>query len=239
MILTYRKGYDIIELMQEIFKSYPLNSNYKVSNLGRVKSLPRKVRIGNNWRNTDEKILKDCNSGLYEYRIVHLGRGARKYVHRMVLETFVGNCPKGMECLHLDGDNKNNKLDNLKWGTHSDNELMKFLDSKNTSGYRGVAWSSRHNKWIAAKNFDGKKYVFGMHQDPYTAFCMIPKNKSEWEKVHKHKARGNNTTGYRGVVLKPNGKYIAQWTVNGTKKYFGTNHKTAEAAYAAIPDNLK
>lgn len=43
------------------------------------------------------------------------------HIHRLVLETFVGLCPEGMECRHLDGVPTNNQLSNLKWGTHSEN----------------------------------------------------------------------------------------------------------------------
>lgn len=49
--------------------------------------------------------------------------GARfnRMIHRLVLETFVGSCPKGMQCRHLDGNKFNNKLDNLCWGTPKEN----------------------------------------------------------------------------------------------------------------------
>jgi hypothetical protein len=48
--------------------------------------------------------------------------GARtRKVHRLVLLTFLGPCPPGMECLHGDGDPANNRLDNLRWGTHKEN----------------------------------------------------------------------------------------------------------------------
>jgi len=42
-------------------------------------------------------------------------------VHRLILETFVGPCPSGMECRHLDGNPANNRLENLCWGTRSEN----------------------------------------------------------------------------------------------------------------------
>jgi len=47
-------------------------------------------------------------------------------VHRLLMETFIGPCPKGMECRHLDGNPQNNKLNNLCWGSHSDNEKDKI-----------------------------------------------------------------------------------------------------------------
>jgi len=47
----------------------------------------------------------------------------KKYISRIVLETFVGRCPKGWQCRHLDGNPLNNNLNNLKWGTRSENQM--------------------------------------------------------------------------------------------------------------------
>lgn len=52
---------------------------------------------------------------------VWLGRGRQRLVHRVVLEAFVGPCPEGMECRHVDGNPANNRLDNLAWGTPKEN----------------------------------------------------------------------------------------------------------------------
>jgi hypothetical protein len=42
-------------------------------------------------------------------------------VHRLVLEAFVGPCPPGHECRHLDGNPANNQLSNVVWGTPAQN----------------------------------------------------------------------------------------------------------------------
>jgi len=44
-----------------------------------------------------------------------------KRVHRLVLEAFIGPAPKGTICCHNDGDPTNNRLENLRWDTHSSN----------------------------------------------------------------------------------------------------------------------
>lgn len=49
------------------------------------------------------------------------GRAVTRLVHRLVLATFVGPCPDGMECCHNDGDSKNNRVDNLRWDTRTSN----------------------------------------------------------------------------------------------------------------------
>lgn len=42
-------------------------------------------------------------------------------VHVLVLEAFVGPRPPGMECLHSNDVGTDNRLSNLRWGTHSEN----------------------------------------------------------------------------------------------------------------------
>lgn len=44
-----------------------------------------------------------------------------RLLHRLVLEAFIGPCPEGMEGSHLDGNHRNNRVDNLCWETHIDN----------------------------------------------------------------------------------------------------------------------
>ena len=51
----------------------------------------------------------------------HDGEAKYVLVHRLVLETFVGPCPAKHQCLHLDSNPRNNRLDNLKWGTVVEN----------------------------------------------------------------------------------------------------------------------
>ncbi len=44
-----------------------------------------------------------------------------KLLHRLVLETFVGPCPEGMQACHNDGNKTNNRLENLRWDTPKSN----------------------------------------------------------------------------------------------------------------------
>jgi hypothetical protein len=88
---------------------------YEVSNLGRVRSLPRTTTSG--------RVLIPMTQpngylfvGLYDYQ-----RRAGRLVHRLVGEAFIGPKPRGMVTRHLDGDQTNNRLTNLEYSTQSVN----------------------------------------------------------------------------------------------------------------------
>ena len=92
-------------------KKHPNFPNYSVTKDGRV------------WSHRSKKWLKNVlrKSG---YLHVHLCKNTKVHncrIHRLVLETFVGPCPGGMECRHLNGDPSDNCLENLQWGTRSEN----------------------------------------------------------------------------------------------------------------------
>ncbi len=55
------------------------------------------------------------------YLKINIG-GKTHYVHRLVLEVFVGPCPAGMEACHNDGDERNCHLENLRWDTSKANK---------------------------------------------------------------------------------------------------------------------
>lgn len=102
-----------------LVKTIPRFLDYAIAKDGRVWSKPRTTPHGHKrkgrWLNLKKR------SG---YLAVNLSINFREYsysVHRLILETYVGLCPKGMECRHLDGNSLNNNLDNLCWGTHSEN----------------------------------------------------------------------------------------------------------------------
>lgn len=97
--------------------------DYEISNLGRVRSWRIKGRTTKPV--TTPRLLKFamCGSGR-RYQAVKLYKnniGKSHRVHRLVLETFVGPMPEGLECRHLNGVSTDNRLSNLAYGTHVEN----------------------------------------------------------------------------------------------------------------------
>jgi len=71
-----------------------------------------------------------------QYSLYDNGKRRRRYAHRLVLEAFVGPCPDGMECRHLDGNPQNNHVSNLRWDTHVNNVADRKLHGTECSGER-------------------------------------------------------------------------------------------------------
>lgn len=91
---------------------------YEVSDLGRVRSLPREVMSGCGVRKTRPMIRRTFLGDKGEARLFLSIEGRRKvfYVSALVLEAFVGPRPEGMEARHRNGDMRDDALANLWWG---------------------------------------------------------------------------------------------------------------------------
>lgn len=87
---------------------------YQVSDKGGINTRDRR----------GEWVPRALNSDKNGYQRVTLsmsGRKSSRLIHHLVLEAFVGPRPEGMECRHLNGDPSDNRLENLEWGTSSEN----------------------------------------------------------------------------------------------------------------------
>lgn len=93
---------------EEIWKDVPFDSNYKVSNYGRIFS------------KRTNKILKGelTEKG---YIRVALTEHKRYLVHCIVARTFIPNPENKPQVNHIDGNKQNNYVDNLEWCTQSEN----------------------------------------------------------------------------------------------------------------------
>ena len=79
------------------------------------------TRDGRVWSFRREKWLVSHRTSNGKYLMVKLGTARHALVHRLVLETFVGSCPDGMQCCHNDGNSLSNRIENLRWDTHANN----------------------------------------------------------------------------------------------------------------------
>lgn len=97
---------------------------YEVSDTGRVRSCARTVYLygGRSYLRKGREVARTSDKDGYQK--VHLsknGKSRHHTVHSLVLEAFGTTRPEGLVCRHLDGNPANNHIDNLAWGTQSEN----------------------------------------------------------------------------------------------------------------------
>jgi HNH endonuclease len=107
--------------MDEHFRQIEGYPGYRVSTDGEVQS-----RWGKGYRNklTERWCSLKPIARTGGYLTVNLSMGGKKsqrFIHRLVLEAFVGPRSPGLICCHGDGDPTNNRLENLRWDTYLSN----------------------------------------------------------------------------------------------------------------------
>lgn len=119
---------------------------YEISDQGRVRSKDRRVLAKNgSTRFLKGRILKlaRMKSG---HRMVCLQVNKKpdwRLVHRLVLEAFVGPCPDGMMSCHWNDIPYDNRVENLRWGTHSDNMLDRTRNGIDNNGTKNATHCKR------------------------------------------------------------------------------------------------
>lgn len=99
---------------------------YEVSDQGRVKRVEGRDCRGHL---VVGKVLKP-SMGSGSYRCVTLSKGGERrtrYLHELVLTTFVGPRPEGAHSCHFPNGKEDNSLTNLRWGTPAENGADKVV----------------------------------------------------------------------------------------------------------------
>ncbi len=135
---------------------------YLVSDLGKVKSIITKDSRG---QKRTPKILKqtpyrkngkvlrmfltlmDCSNGKHN-----------KKVHTLVMEAFVGKRPDGYHICHNNGDSQDNRLENLRYGSPSENEQDKIKHGTSQRGEKNIKSKLTLEQVIEIKSLDLTKY---------------------------------------------------------------------------------
>jgi hypothetical protein len=157
---------------------------YEASNLGRIRS-PR-------------RILKQRLNNM-GYPVVELsknGRSRESLVHRQVIKAFQGDPPPGMECRHLNGVSIDNRIENLAWGSRSENTADQVVhgthrNSRKDSCPDGHEFTPE-NTYIQPSN-GGRRCRACSKQDHLKSYwqAYYRANKEKWKLTPEQKARRN------------------------------------------------
>ena len=142
---------------------------YLVSSMGRVKSIPRKVPCKNGMIQSVKGGISKTQHYSNGYCFVNMSKNGKSkgyLLHRVVAAAFFGNSQ--LEINHKNGDKDDNRVENLEYVTHSENQKHSYavLGRAPNVPYLGKR-GFEHNKSIGVKIKDiitGKEYVFGSYR---------------------------------------------------------------------------
>lgn len=71
------------------------------------------------------------------------------------------NPPADMVVDHINGNKLDNRRENLRVVTQTENNFNMRKSSRNKSGFKGVYWENQHKRWVAQMIDFGKRKVVG------------------------------------------------------------------------------
>jgi hypothetical protein len=87
--------------------------------------------------------------------------------HRLIFLMHFGYLPVIVD--HIDGNPRNNCLNNLRATDHQGNNYNSGMRKNNSSGYKGVTWHRSHNKWCAKIGVGNRRIYLGYFTCKYEA----------------------------------------------------------------------
>ncbi|MFA5990454.1 MAG: AP2 domain-containing protein [Sphingomonas sp.] len=97
-----------------------------------------------------------------------------RYSTEIIMHRRIMNAPDGMDTDHINHNGLDNRRENLRVCTRSENLMNRGKLKNNTSGYKGVSWNKNSKKWQTHIRVNGKKIYLGNFKDKeeaYKAYC--------------------------------------------------------------------
>lgn len=85
--------------------------------------------------------------------------------HRIVWEMHYGKIPEGFEIDHINHIRSDNRIENLRIVSRSENCKNMSISKANESGFTGVCWSKKQSAWHAYINVNRKMIHLGFYSD--------------------------------------------------------------------------
>lgn len=107
--------------------------------------------------------------------------------HRVIWAIVYGQWPSKF-IDHIDGNPSNNRIENIREATRSENGMNRPAQANNTSGFKGIHWIKSMERWVARARVNKKSYYFGHFKTKEEA---VEAYRSSIREVHKQFARAS------------------------------------------------
>jgi len=130
------------------------------------------------WKKTGTGILKEQAGWQNKLGYWSLGLNRKTYkIHRLVYLMHHGYMPKYID--HIDNNSSNNRIENLRETTSMQNSWNQKNRITNTSGYKGISWCKKSQKWTARCMMGGKSTFLGQYKNITQAIEIVRKFREE------------------------------------------------------------
>lgn len=178
------------EVMEE-WKDIPgYEGKYQASNKGRIKSFIFRESDKTITLYKNPKILKGGmnNGGYLTMSLLRHGKTEQFLIHQLILMSFVGPCDAGMEVAHLNGCRTDNRLENLKYCTRSENHSHKEIHGTSQIGERNGFSKLKEDQVkeiiLSDRSFQARLKLAKKFSVDITTIGLIQRGK-RWTHVHK------------------------------------------------------
>ena len=117
--------------------------------------------------------------GVNGYRVITINY--KKYkTHRLIFLMFHGYLPELLD--HVDNNRLNNRIDNLRVATFSQNMHNSKVYKNSKSGIKGVSWEKDRDKWKVQVMFNGKNIIVRNLEDLELAQLVAQELRNKYHK---------------------------------------------------------
>ena len=95
---------------------------------------------------------------------VRIGLNGKSYAAHRLAWLYVHDCHPENYIDHIDGNPLNNQIENLRLATNKQNQENQKQSVRNTTGFRGVTFNKRSNKYQAQVCHNGKLIYCGLFE---------------------------------------------------------------------------
>lgn len=102
---------------------------------------------------------RNHNKGYYEIKLSKNGKEKIFKLHRLIALHYIPN-PENKPCIdHINRDRKDNRIENLRWATCSENQQNTIVRASNKLGIKNIHYDKIHNKYKYKKILNKKLEV--------------------------------------------------------------------------------